>query len=61
MQFYCPTCQQIHDLTPETTLTTKLNQQAYKAHCPTCQQDLACYGAQEVTYQVPKDTSSEVN
>lgn len=46
MDFYCPQCQKSVDVSPETTVTTKLNQTAYKAHCPVCNQDMAVYGSQ---------------
>ena len=41
MQFFCPVCQVSGDIQPETTITTKLGQIAYKAHCLTCKQDLS--------------------
>jgi endogenous inhibitor of DNA gyrase (YacG/DUF329 family) len=41
MQFYCPVCQATVETEPESTLTTKLGQVAYKSHCPTCGQDLS--------------------
>lgn len=40
MQFYCPVCQIVVEVQPETTVTTKLGQTAFKTHCPTCKQDL---------------------
>jgi len=46
MQFYCPQCQKTVEAEIETTLTTKLNQTAYKSHCPVCKQDMTVYGVQ---------------
>lgn len=45
MNFYCPSCQQVVNTEPESTITTRFNQTAYKAHCPICQTDMAVYGS----------------
>lgn len=43
MEFFCPVCQQSYTLDPETTVVTKQQQTVYKAHCPTCSQDMAAF------------------
>ena len=47
MLFYCPGCRQQCDVPPVNTITTKANRVAYKANCPTCNQDMSAFNEEK--------------